>query len=142
MTAGAQGNLARKAGAGPQVAVVMACGSIVKGKGSVGGVSNAQEVASVPMCKLLGDARNDDNVKAVVLRIDSPGDPLNRCRMNPAWVNMLHGILYAPPSLGPQHTYLQLHTCTFRQVLLSYCYYHHNHHIFERLNCHLLGYHF
>ena len=68
----------------------MACGSIVKGKGSVGGVRDMQEVASVPMCKLLGDARNDDNVKAVVLRIDSPGDALNKCCMNPAWVDMLH----------------------------------------------------
>ncbi|KAK9846227.1 hypothetical protein WJX84_003224, partial [Apatococcus fuscideae] len=67
--------VAKKAGAGPQVAVIMACGGIVKGKGTIGGFNDPQEVASVPMCKVLGDARNNDNVKAVVLRIDSPGDP-------------------------------------------------------------------
>ncbi|KAK9866040.1 hypothetical protein WJX84_001451 [Apatococcus fuscideae] len=64
---------ARTAKTAPQVAIIMACGSIVKGKGSVGGFSEGSEVASVPMCKLLGQARIDDKIKAVVLRIDSPG---------------------------------------------------------------------
>ena len=57
----------------PQVAVIIASGSIVKGKGQAGGLGDGAEVASVPMCRLLGDARKDDNIKAVVLRIDSPG---------------------------------------------------------------------
>jgi protease-4 len=51
----------------PQVAVVVAQGEIVDGEqppGLVGGVSTAQ---------LVRDARNDENVKALVLRVDSPG---------------------------------------------------------------------
>ena len=68
-----QAKKARADSKAPQVAVIMACGSIVKGKGTVGGLGDGAEVASVPMCKLLGDARHDAQVKAVVLRIDSPG---------------------------------------------------------------------
>ena len=51
----------------PQVAVVVAEGEIAGGKqppGSIGGESTAE---------LLRSARDDDQVKAVVLRVDSPG---------------------------------------------------------------------
>jgi protease IV len=51
----------------PQVAVVVAQGEILDGDqppGVVGGVSTAQ---------LLRDAREDEDVKALVLRVDSPG---------------------------------------------------------------------
>ena len=51
----------------PQVAVVVAEGEIAGGDlpaGSVGGISTSA---------LLRDARDDDDVKAVVLRVDSPG---------------------------------------------------------------------
>jgi len=51
----------------PQVAVVVAEGEILPGdqaQGTVGGLSTA---------KLLRAARNDDSVKAVVLRVNSPG---------------------------------------------------------------------
>lgn len=51
----------------PQVAVVVAEGTIAGGKqpaGSIGGESTAA---------LLREARDDDKVKAVVLRVDSPG---------------------------------------------------------------------
>lgn len=51
----------------PQVAVVVAQGEIVDGEqppGMVGGVSTAQ---------LVRQAREDENVKALVLRVDSPG---------------------------------------------------------------------
>jgi len=51
----------------PQVAVVVAQGEIVDGEqppGTVGGRSTSQ---------LLRDAREDENVEAVVLRVDSPG---------------------------------------------------------------------
>ncbi len=58
----------------PQVAVIMACGSIVRGKGTIGGLSDGEEVASVPMCNLLQKAREDDQIRSVVLRIDSPGE--------------------------------------------------------------------
>lgn len=52
---------------GPQVAVVVAEGEIVGGEqppGKIGGESTSW---------LLRQARDDDNVKAVVLRVDSPG---------------------------------------------------------------------
>jgi protease-4 len=51
----------------PQVAVVVAAGEIAGGEqppGTVGGVSTAE---------LLREAREDDKVKALVLRVDSPG---------------------------------------------------------------------
>lgn len=51
----------------PQVAIVVAEGSITGGEqppGTIGGVSTAA---------LLREARDDDKVKAVVLRVDSPG---------------------------------------------------------------------
>ncbi|MFT4256270.1 MAG: signal peptide peptidase SppA [Pseudoxanthomonas sp.] len=51
----------------PQVAIVVAAGEITSGEqpaGKIGGESTAQ---------LLRDARDDDDVKAVVLRVDSPG---------------------------------------------------------------------
>ncbi|MBT2749425.1 MULTISPECIES: signal peptide peptidase SppA [unclassified Lysobacter] len=51
----------------PQVAIVVAAGEISGGEqppGSIGGVSTAA---------LLRDARDDENVKALVLRVDSPG---------------------------------------------------------------------
>jgi protease-4 len=51
----------------PQVAVVVAQGEIIDGDqppGLVGGLSTAQ---------LVRDAREDENVKALVLRVDSPG---------------------------------------------------------------------
>ena len=51
----------------PQVAVVVAQGEIIDGEqppGTVGGRSTTE---------LLRDARTDENVKAVVLRVDSPG---------------------------------------------------------------------
>lgn len=51
----------------PEVAIVVAQGDIVDGDqppGTVGGDSTAQ---------LLRDAREDENVKAIVLRVDSPG---------------------------------------------------------------------
>lgn len=54
-------------GAGPGVAVVTAVGDILSGNqppGRVGGASTA---------RLIRRARHNDNVKAVVLRVDSPG---------------------------------------------------------------------
>jgi protease-4 len=51
----------------PQVAVVVAAGEISGGEqppGSIGGVSTAA---------LLREARDDENIKALVLRVDSPG---------------------------------------------------------------------
>lgn len=52
---------------GPAVAIVLASGEILDGEqppGSIGGDSTA---------KLIREARDDDDVKAIVLRVDSPG---------------------------------------------------------------------
>ncbi|MEJ0039448.1 MAG: signal peptide peptidase SppA [Gammaproteobacteria bacterium] len=52
---------------GPKIAVVVAAGEILDGDqppGTIGGSSTA---------RLIREARMDDNVKAVVLRVDSPG---------------------------------------------------------------------
>lgn len=53
--------------AGDKIAVVYAEGEIVGGNGQ------STEVGSDKFAKALRDARNDDKVKAVVLRINSPG---------------------------------------------------------------------
>ncbi len=42
-----------------------------------------QEVASTPMCKKLTEARLDPCVKAVVIRVDSPGVPADWPRAAP-----------------------------------------------------------
>ena len=60
-------NAARPVDTRPQVAVVVAEGEITGGEqppGTIGGVSTAE---------LLRDVRDDEHVKAVVLRVDSPG---------------------------------------------------------------------
>jgi protease IV len=51
----------------PQVAVVVAQGEIVQGEQAQG------EVGATTTVRLLRQARNDEQVKAVVLRVDSPG---------------------------------------------------------------------
>jgi protease IV len=51
----------------PQVAVVVAQGEIVQGEQAQG------EVGATTTVRLLRQARNDEHVKAVVLRVDSPG---------------------------------------------------------------------
>ncbi|MEB3336913.1 MAG: signal peptide peptidase SppA [Leptolyngbyaceae bacterium] len=50
-----------------EVAIIYAEGEIVNGQGGVG------EVGAAPFAKQLRSLRQDDNVKAVVLRINSPG---------------------------------------------------------------------
>lgn len=50
-----------------QVAVIMAVGTIVDGDGA------ATEIGGDRLARELRDARNNDKVKAVVLRVDSPG---------------------------------------------------------------------
>lgn len=63
----------------PVVAVVVADGVIVDGEGGGGGglpgglLGGGAQVGSDRMRRAFGEALRDDNVKAVVLRIDSPG---------------------------------------------------------------------
>ncbi|MFN9595556.1 MAG: signal peptide peptidase SppA [Bacteroidota bacterium] len=50
-----------------KIAVIYAVGDIVSGKG------NESEIGSESLSKTIRDVRNDDKVKAVVLRVNSPG---------------------------------------------------------------------
>jgi protease-4 len=56
----------------PAVALIYAEGTIVDGEGE-GGLFGGSGVGSAPMRRALRSAVKDDNVKAVVIRIDSPG---------------------------------------------------------------------
>jgi protease-4 len=57
---------------GERVAVIYGTGSIGSGK-SEGGPFNGQSIGSDTFIKAIDDARKDDSIKAIVLRIDSPG---------------------------------------------------------------------
>jgi protease-4 len=57
----------------PHVALVYAVGDVVDGKGEGGALSAFQEIASRRLSAALRAAAEDDSVKAVVLRVDSPG---------------------------------------------------------------------
>lgn len=59
---------APKDGAAPNVAVVTAAGVIVDGEAPAGQAAGGDTIAA-----MLKKAREDENVKAVVLRVDSPG---------------------------------------------------------------------
>ena len=55
----------------PRVAVIYAVGTIVSGNGGTG--PTGTEVGSDKLTEYIRDVRNDDSIKAAVLRIDSPG---------------------------------------------------------------------
>ncbi len=57
---------------GEKIAVVYAAGDIVSGKSEFGG-SGETTIGSDSLVKTLEEARDDKGVKAIVLRIDSPG---------------------------------------------------------------------
>jgi protease-4 len=57
----------------PSVAIVHVDGAIVTGRGEMGLFSGGNQAASTPIRKALDDAAADDTIKAVVLRVDSPG---------------------------------------------------------------------
>src|SRR5438552_6105740 len=57
---------------GEEIAVVYAAGDIVSGKSDFGG-SGETTIGSDSLVKTLAEARDDRGVKAIVLRIDSPG---------------------------------------------------------------------
>ena len=56
----------------PHVALLYAVGNVVDGEGG-GALSAGEEIASRPLGAALRAAADDDSVKAVVLRVDSPG---------------------------------------------------------------------
>ncbi|MCX7834593.1 MAG: signal peptide peptidase SppA [bacterium] len=57
----------------PKIAVIYAVGSITTGKSDPGGFLNTKTMGSETMVKLIRNARKNKQVKAIVLRIDSPG---------------------------------------------------------------------
>jgi protease-4 len=50
-----------------RIAVIYACGEIIEGQG------NQSTIGSISMSKAIAKAREDKNVKAIVLRVNSPG---------------------------------------------------------------------
>lgn len=56
-----------------RVAVVYASGAIGSGKSGDGSFGGEQSVGSDTVVKALNDARDDKSIKAIVLRVDSPG---------------------------------------------------------------------
>src|SRR5881227_664895 len=57
---------------GEKIAVVYAAGDIVSGRSSFGG-SGEETIGSDSLVRTIDEARDDKSVKAIVLRIDSPG---------------------------------------------------------------------
>src|SRR5256886_15911052 len=57
---------------GEKIAVIYAAGDIVSGKSSFGG-SGEQTIGSESLVRTINEARDDKGIKAIVLRIDSPG---------------------------------------------------------------------
>lgn len=57
---------------GEKIAVVYAAGDIVSGKSSFGG-SGEETIGSDSLVKTINEARDDKGIRAIVLRIDSPG---------------------------------------------------------------------
>jgi protease-4 len=56
----------------PKIAVIYAVGAIESGKGG-GGILGGGSVGSTTMIEAIQQAEKDDTVKAIVLRVDSPG---------------------------------------------------------------------
>jgi len=57
---------------GEKIAIIYATGDIGSGK-SENGPTGGQSIGSDTLAKALNDARNDKSIKAIVLRVDSPG---------------------------------------------------------------------
>jgi protease-4 len=57
----------------PKVAVIYAVGEIVSGRGTVGLFGGEDVVGSTTTIEAIREAEKDDTVKAIVLRVDSPG---------------------------------------------------------------------
>ncbi|MBN2192656.1 MAG: signal peptide peptidase SppA [Polyangiaceae bacterium] len=60
-------------GAGRRLAIVHATGSIVDGRSRVIPLANMNTLGSYTLVETLKDLREDDSVRAIVLRVDSPG---------------------------------------------------------------------
>src|SRR5918911_3107546 len=58
---------------GEMIAVVFASGPIEPGRSNNGSFGGEQTIGSDPVVKAINDARDNKDVKAIVLRVDSPG---------------------------------------------------------------------
>jgi protease-4 len=58
---------------GERIAVIYASGAIGSGKSDDGSFGGEESIGSDTLVKALKDARDDKNIKAIVLRVDSPG---------------------------------------------------------------------
>jgi len=58
---------------GPEIALIFATGSINQGKDSSNFFSGSQAMGSDTMTDFIKNAREDNDIKAIVLRVDSPG---------------------------------------------------------------------
>ncbi|MEQ8837592.1 MAG: signal peptide peptidase SppA, partial [Lacipirellulaceae bacterium] len=66
------GGNSKKSASGPKIAIVYAVGPIMSGK-SENDPFGGQTMGSTTIVKAINDAAADDNVKAIVLRVNSPG---------------------------------------------------------------------
>jgi protease-4 len=64
---------ASRFGKGPHVALVEASGDIVEGSAGGGLFGGSSVIASDDMARAIRDATNDKDIKAIILRVDSPG---------------------------------------------------------------------
>jgi protease-4 len=58
---------------GERIAIIYAAGAISSGTSSDGGAFGERMVGSDTVVKALNDARDDKSIKAIILRVDSPG---------------------------------------------------------------------
>ncbi len=58
---------------GERIAVIFASGGIMTGKSNDGSFGGAQTAGSDTLVKAINDAADDSSIKAIVLRVDSPG---------------------------------------------------------------------
>ena len=63
----------QRIGSGPRVAVIYATGAIMSGSSSQGGLFGVNVLGSDTFIKAVKKAADDDQVKAIVVRVDSPG---------------------------------------------------------------------
>ncbi|MFK7777847.1 MAG: signal peptide peptidase SppA [Gimesia sp.] len=63
----------QRMGSGPRIAVIYATGAIVSGSSSQGGLLGGNVLGSDTFIKAVEKAAKDDKVKAIVLRVNSPG---------------------------------------------------------------------
>ncbi|WP_299468631.1 signal peptide peptidase SppA [uncultured Gimesia sp.] len=63
----------QRTGSGPRIAVIYATGAIMSGSSSQGGLLGMHVLGSDTFIKAVEKAAKDEQVKAIVLRVDSPG---------------------------------------------------------------------